>query len=85
MSCDQTYLLGPFNLMTRDSSIPTQALISTPTWIQLNEICEARSILPPTVGQDSGKTEANVVFLCHKLGGNDFVSVDSFSSFNLIQ
>lgn len=63
LSCDQTYLLEPFNFLPKDSSTPVYALINVPTWIQLNEICEARSILRLTVGHDSGKTAANVVLL----------------------
>ena len=71
--------------MPKDSSTPAHALIKVPTWIQLCEICEARSILPPTVGQDSGKTAANVVLLRQELGGNDFVSMDILSSLKLVQ
>ena len=85
ISSDQTYLLGPFNFMPKDSSTPAHALINAPTWIQLNEICEARSILPPTVGKDSRKTAANVVLLRQKLGGNDFVPMEVLSSMKLVQ
>ena len=85
LSCDQTYLLGPFNCMPKDSSTPAHALIDVPTWIQLNEICEARSILPPTIGQNSGKTAANVVLLRQKLGGSDFGSVEALPSLKLVQ
>ena len=71
--------------MPKDSSTPAHALIDVPTWIQLNEICEARSILPPTVRQDSGKTAANVILLRQKLGGSDFGSGEALSSLTLVR
>ena len=63
LSCERTFLFGPFDFVPKDSSTPTQAIIHDSTWLHLNEICEARSILPPTVGKDSVKTAANVVLL----------------------
>ena len=85
LSCVQTYLLGLFNFLPKDSSTPAHALLNVTTWIQLNEICEARLILPPTIGQDSGKTAANVVLLRQKLGGSAFGSMESLSSLALVR
>ena len=75
-----------FDFVPKDSSIPAHAIISAPTWIQLNEICEARSILPPTIGQDIGKTAANVILLLRqRLGSSDFPSTEDFSSLNFVR
>ena len=85
LSCEQTFLFGPFDFMPKDSSTPAQAIIHDSTWLRLNEICEARSILPPTVGQDSDKTAANVVLLRSKLGDSNFPSSGAFSSLTFVR
>ena len=71
--------------MPKDSSTPAQAIIDVATWLRLNEICEARSILPPTVGQDSEKNAANVLVLRQKLGGTEFHSSGEVSSLNFVR
>ena len=44
LCCSNTYLLVPFNFLSKDSSTPTQSIICENIWIQLNGTCEARSI-----------------------------------------
>ena len=85
LSCEQTYLLGPFDFMAKDSSTPAHSIIQDSIWLRLNEICEARSILPPTVGHDSNKTAANIVLLRRQLGGSSFSATEAFSSLNFVR
>ena len=42
-------MLGLFDFKTDDCSTPAPAILHDSTWLRLNEICEARSILPTTV------------------------------------
>ena len=83
--CDKTFLLGPFNFMPKDSSTPAQSVVHVDTWIHLNEIYEAWSILPPTIGKESEKTAANIGVLSRKLGGSNFLSVKACTSLDLVR
>ena len=59
MCSRDTYLLGPFNFIKKDSSTPAHSIIAEQIWINLSEICEARSILPPIVGPNSDEIAVN--------------------------
>ena len=63
LTCPEIYLLGLFNFLLKYSSTPTQFIISESQWIRLNEICEARSILPPIIEPRQSKSTAHVAHL----------------------
>ena len=85
LCCDPIYLFGSFDFMPKDTRAPARLIIDAPTWMQLRDICQARSILPPADGQDSEKNAANVLMLRQKLGGNGSVSAEDISSLNFVQ
>ena len=81
-----TYLLGPLSFKPKDHSTLENSIIDETTWIKLNEVCEDRSILPPTIGPDFTRTAANVLQLHQRLGNNTAVdNTDLFSSIVLMR
>ena len=81
LTCPVTYLLGPLSFKPKDHSTPANLILDKSTWIKLSEVCETRSILPPTIGPDSTRTAANVLQLRQRLGNNIAIdNADLFSS-----
>ena len=76
--CDgPTYLMGPFNFSPKDHSTPANSIITEDTWIKLSEICQAYSILSPSIGPPSADKVANVVQLREQLK-NCMTTVQNF-------
>ena len=60
LTCSDTYLLDLVDFLLKDSSTPVQCLISDSYWIRLNEMCEARSTLQPTIGSSPSKSTSHL-------------------------
>ena len=70
LTCHVTYLLGPLSFKHKDHSTSANSILDETTWITLSEVCEARSISPPTIGPDSTRIAANVLQLRQRLGNS---------------
>ena len=49
------YLMGPFEFAHKDSKTPLNFIVLNPTWIRVCEICQAGSIMTPTIGRKNLK------------------------------
>ena len=52
---DKVYLAGPFDFAKKDTSTPAKSVIPQERWKELQEICESRSIIPPSIGGRNSK------------------------------
>ena len=83
------YLWGPFDFKAKDSSTPAKSIIPEKEWTALEEVCEWKCLLPPTIGVWKKKSDLrNVAFLKEILPnaetGKPGNSVSSLDSLELI-
>ena len=52
---EEVYLAGPFDFAKKDASTPAKSVIPEERWKELQEICESRSIIPPSIGGRSSR------------------------------
>ena len=77
-----TYLLSLLSFKPEDHSTLAHSFIDDTTWVKLNEVFEARSVLPPNIGPDSTRIAANVLQLRQRLGNS--VAMDNADLFSSI-
>ena len=66
--------------MPKDSSTPGKSIIDEKIWIQLSEICQARSIFPPSIGPESDRTAAHIQMLRRQSNTNDDMCATALNS-----
>ena len=56
-----TFLLGPFDFNKKDTSTPANSIVSDSKWAELAEICEMKSLLPPSIGVRRKKVDRSII------------------------